>query len=94
MEFIAVNEKGLIRNPSLSTYIIPTSRDIPRIHAAIVESEYPEGPFGAKGFGETPLMGVAGCIANAVAHATGLDISKIPILPEYVLRECGKMNRR
>jgi CO/xanthine dehydrogenase Mo-binding subunit len=90
MEFIALNENGLIQNPSFSTYIIPTSRDIPRIHTEIVESEYPEGPYGAKGFGETPLMGVAGCIANAVSNATGMEISRIPILPEYVLGEHGK----
>ncbi|MBN1903394.1 xanthine dehydrogenase family protein [Candidatus Sumerlaeota bacterium] len=91
MEFISFNEKGMIQNPSFSTYIIPTSKDVPRIHTAIVEVEYPEGPYGAKGFGETPLMGVAGCIANAVVNASGIDISRIPILPEYILQESRKL---
>jgi len=85
MEFIDLDEKGRINNPSFSTYIIPTSLDAPRIHPMLVEAAYPEGPYGAKGFGETPLMGMAGCIANAVENATGLDITKIPILPENIL---------
>ena len=84
MEFIETDDRGLIQNPSFSTYIIPTSKDVPPIHPAIVESAYPEGPYGAKGFGETPLMGVAACIANAVSDATGSDITTLPLLPERI----------
>lgn len=85
MEALVVDSRGRIQNPSFATYIIPTTMDIPEIETAIIESPYPEGPYGAKGFGETPLMGMAGCIANAVAQATGLDITRIPILPESLL---------
>ena len=85
MEALVVDSRGRIQNPSFATYIIPTSRDIPLIDTAIIESPYPEGPYGAKGFGETPLMGMAGCIANAVAQATGHDITRIPILPESLM---------
>ncbi|HQH12688.1 MAG TPA: hypothetical protein PLS31_09710, partial [Candidatus Sumerlaeota bacterium] len=79
--------KGRIQNPSFSNYIIPTSLDAPLVHSEIVESVYPEGPFGVKGFGETPLMGVAACVANAVSDAIGRDVDKIPMLPERLLEK-------
>lgn len=87
MEFIALDGKGRIQNPSFSNYIIPTSLDAPLVHSEIVESVYPEGPFGVKGFGETPLMGVAACVANAVSDAIGRDVDKIPMLPERLLEK-------
>jgi len=93
-EFITMDGKGRIQNPSFSTYIIPTSKDTPHLHAELVESPYPEGPFGAKGFGETPLMGAAACIANAVANATGVDITQLPILPERLLTDIQSIKSR
>ncbi len=84
MEFLDINPNGCVTNPDFATYIIPTSKDTPEIFPLIVESPYPEGPFGVKGFGETPLMGAAAAIANAVAHAIGKPISKLPILPEDI----------
>jgi CO/xanthine dehydrogenase Mo-binding subunit len=85
-EFLRIDEKGRVNNPDFSTYIIPTSMDIPEIIPIIVESPYPEGPYGVKGFGETPLMGAAAAVANAVANATGCPVRNIPILPEEVKR--------
>ena len=74
-------------NPDLSTYIIPTALDAPSIDPIIVEANYPEGPGGAKGFGELPLMGVAPAIANAVFNATGVRMNEIPITPERLYRK-------
>ena len=45
---------GRILNDQFSTYIIPTPMDVPEIQSLIVEHEYPWGPYGAKGLGETP----------------------------------------
>ena len=90
MEALVVDSRGRIQNPSFATYIIPTTRDIPEIETAIIESPYPEGPYGAKGFGETPLMGMAACIANAISNATGLDIACIPLSPESLIQDLKK----
>ncbi|GAB4319731.1 MAG: hypothetical protein Kow0059_13860 [Candidatus Sumerlaeia bacterium] len=84
MEFIKTDETGRIRNNAFSTYILPTIGDMPEITAHIVESRWPEGPFGAKGFSETPLMGMAGAVGNAVAHALGVNPTRVPMLPEYL----------
>jgi len=80
-----VSENGRIKNPQFSTYIIPTAADMPEIVPVIVEARYSEGPLGAKGFGEQPLMGVAPAIANAVCHAlVGISVHKLPLTPEYI----------
>jgi CO/xanthine dehydrogenase Mo-binding subunit len=79
-----VQANGVIRNPHFSTYIIPTACDMPEIVPLIVEQPFPDGPFGAKGFGEQPLMGVAPAIANAVCSATGVTLNELPLTPERV----------
>lgn len=75
---------GTIETPDFATYIIPTAMDVPEIRVAFVEAPYSAGPFGAKGIGETPAMPGAVAIANAVADATGLRASELPLTPERV----------
>ncbi len=76
---------GVLQAEDFSTYIIPTSADVPEIEPIIVEHPYPDGPFGAKGFGEHPLMGIAPAVANAVANAIGVRITDLPLLPEKII---------
>jgi CO/xanthine dehydrogenase Mo-binding subunit len=73
---------GLILNPRLTTYIVPTMRDAPPFFTSLVEDPYPRGPGGAKGIGELPMDGGAAAIAAAVEHATGLRFDSLPITPE------------
>lgn len=77
-------DKGRILNNNLSTYIVPTSMDVPEIVPVIVEHNYSFGPFGAKGFGETPLVPAAPAIVNAIADAVGVRIKHLPATPERV----------
>ena len=76
---------GAIANHQLANYIIPTPMDVPEIVPIIVEHAYPWGPYGAKGLGETPLIGVAPAVVNAIAQALGgVFIREIPATPERV----------
>jgi CO/xanthine dehydrogenase Mo-binding subunit len=84
MEDMTADSKGAIRNSEFSTYIIPTAADQPEIIPIIVEHPFPAGPFGAKGFGEQPLMGIAPAIANAVYNACGVRVRELPITPEKI----------
>ena len=77
---------GHILTPDLATYIIPTSQDVPPIRSIIVEAASPDGPHGAKGLGEQPLIPTAAAIANAVADATGIRMKTLPIGPEALRR--------
>jgi CO/xanthine dehydrogenase Mo-binding subunit len=76
-----------LANPSLMDYKVPTFRDVPyAIDTTIVEAPEPDGPFGAKGAGEIGINVVAAAIANAVAAATGVRFTQLPLSSERVLR--------
>src|SRR5581483_3133233 len=75
-------ERGRMRNAQMTNYIIPTAADVPPIRVAFEEVPYAYGPGGAKGIGELPMDGPAPAIVNAVAHATGVRLRRIPLLPE------------
>jgi CO/xanthine dehydrogenase Mo-binding subunit len=68
-----------------STYLIPTSVDIPPIEVVILESGEGEGPFGARGIGEPPHNVTPAAIASAVSRAIGVRVTSLPITPEKVL---------
>jgi len=80
-----VLDKGRILNPNFTGYIIPTAKDVPNIYPFIVENKEIEGPYGARGLGEPPLIGIAPAIANAIYNAIGIRIYETPILPEKIL---------
>ena len=78
-------QEGRMLNAQMTNYVMPTSMDIPSIRVFFEEIPYSRGPAGAKGIGELPLDGTAPAIANAIAHATGADITRIPITPEVLM---------
>lgn len=80
-------EDGKILNPSFSGYMVPTSMDVCDVEPIIVESPYEEGPFGAKGLGEPPMIGSAAAVLNAIYDATGKRFRRIPCLPEDIIKE-------
>jgi CO/xanthine dehydrogenase Mo-binding subunit len=78
---------GRVLNPNLTDYKMPTSMDVPRVEAILVESPSAAGPFGAKGVGEPPVIEPPAAIANAVASATGLMMHSLPITAEKIAME-------
>jgi CO/xanthine dehydrogenase Mo-binding subunit len=72
-------------NAQMTNYIMPTSMDLPPIRVYFEEVPYPYGPSGAKGIGELPMDGPAPAIFNAVAHATGVDVTRLPLTPERLM---------
>ena len=79
-----VYKAGVMQNPRLTDYVIPTALDVPDIDAIIIENPYSNGPFGAKGIGEMPMDVPGPAVAAAVLAATGLFFSSLPILPERI----------
>ena len=78
-------QEGRMVNNQMTNYIMPTSVDLPAIRVFFEEIPYSRGPAGAKGIGELPLDGTAPAIANAIAHATGADVRRVPVTPEVLL---------
>ncbi len=72
------------RTENLHDYLIPTIGDVPPIETILVEVPDPEGPFGAKGLGEHVLIPTAPAILNAIRHATGVLVTKVPATPSRV----------
>jgi xanthine dehydrogenase YagR molybdenum-binding subunit len=80
-------DSARILNPGLAEYLIPTHADAPpRIDITFVDETDTEiNPLGSKGIGELAVVGVAPAIANAVFHATGRRVRRLPIMPEDLL---------
>ncbi len=78
-------KEGAVQNPNFADYKMLTPLDVPEIEKVFVETIDPEGPFGAKGVGEMPMVPTAAAIANAVYDAIGVRIRSLPITPEKVL---------
>jgi len=82
-----VVKEGVLLNPNFHDYFLPTAMDVPEghIYSYFLESEDPNGPFGAKGIGEPSLNPVPAAIANAVFDAVGVRVKTLPITPEKIL---------
>ena len=70
---------------NLHNYLIPTIGDMPPVTSILIEKPDPEGPMGAKGLGEHVLIPTAPAILNAIRHASGARLTKVPALPHRVL---------
>jgi 4-hydroxybenzoyl-CoA reductase alpha subunit len=81
-----VFRKNLHKHPSMLDYKSPTTLETPEIHTILVETDDPEGPFGAKEAGQGPLLPVIPAIANAIHHALGIRIDEVPITPDKILK--------
>ena len=92
MEYL-VSREGKILNPYLSTYLIPTSLDVPpRIKSVVLENPDPIGPWGVRGMAEMPFLPLAPAIAAAIYDATGVWVDSQPFTAQRVvkaLREHG-----
>jgi len=76
-------EGGRIVNPKFSSYRVPRITDVPSIEVVILDrKDLP--PAGA---GETPIVGLAPAVANAIFAACGVRVSGLPFLADGVVRE-------
>ncbi|PKO16717.1 xanthine dehydrogenase subunit D, partial [candidate division BRC1 bacterium HGW-BRC1-1] len=82
MEEVLMAPDGRMLNAGLTDYIIPSIRDVPPIEAVILENDDAGGPFGARGIGEPPLIGVTPAVVAAIENATGIHLSETPVTPE------------
>jgi CO/xanthine dehydrogenase Mo-binding subunit len=81
------DEQGHLLNPSFTDNKIPTARDLPDvIESVAVETPQLDGPFGARGVGEHPMISVAPAIGNAILRAVGCELTHMPMRAEDVWR--------
>ncbi|NLT23129.1 MAG: molybdopterin-dependent oxidoreductase [Syntrophorhabdus sp.] len=93
-EEIKFDGSGRVTNPTLGEYRIPTSLDMPNVETIIVESDEPNGPFGAKEVGEGAIMPTIPAILNAVYDATGVRIWELPVTSERIFKALKSRERK
>jgi aldehyde oxidoreductase len=72
------------KGENLHDYLIPTFGDMPSVESILIEDPSAVGPYGAKGVGEQALIPTAPAILNAIYHAVGVRIRKLPATPDKV----------
>jgi len=70
-------ENGRITNPRFSRYRVPRFRDVPEIEAVLLDRK----DIPSAGAGETPIVGLAPAIGNAIFDATGVRLRGLPLVP-------------
>ncbi|EMF0719310.1 xanthine dehydrogenase molybdenum-binding subunit XdhA [Citrobacter freundii] len=86
-EMIIDEQSGVVRNPNLLDYKMPTMPDLPQLESAFVETLEPQSAYGHKSLGEPPIIPVAAAIRNAVRMATGVAINTLPLTPKRLYEE-------
>jgi CO/xanthine dehydrogenase Mo-binding subunit len=81
------DQQGVMKNPTFLDYRIPTCYDVPMIDTLLVEVPNPGHPYGVRGAGEVPIVPPPAAIANAIAHAVGIRLRRLPMSPPRLLHE-------
>jgi CO/xanthine dehydrogenase Mo-binding subunit len=78
-------DKGFPLVVNFDNLLIPTAQDMPRFHGKFIETNFAEGPYGAKNLAEPMMIGITPAVANAIAQATGFRGRVTPMNFEQVL---------
>jgi CO/xanthine dehydrogenase Mo-binding subunit len=77
---------GAMANSSFLDYRMPTTLDVPMIDIQLVEVPNPRHPYGLRGVGEIPLTPTLAAVSNAISHATGVRMNRLPLSPGAILQ--------
>jgi CO/xanthine dehydrogenase Mo-binding subunit len=87
-----IQKDGFVLTSMLSTYLIPTIKDVPvAVNSVVLENPDPIGPYGARGMAEMPFLPLAPAVIAALHDATGVWYFEFPLTPERVLRGIKKL---
>jgi CO/xanthine dehydrogenase Mo-binding subunit len=93
-EELSHDEHGQLLGGSFVEYAMPAIGGVPPVEAHIVEVPAPDGPFGAKGIGEAPVIAPAAAVANAIAAAVGVRMRELPMTPQRVWAALSRLDGR
>jgi CO/xanthine dehydrogenase Mo-binding subunit len=81
--------EGQLRTASFVDYMLPSVDQVPEIEVELVEVPSAVGPFGAKGVGEPPAVPGPAAVANAIAAATSVRVTELPVNPALLLKDAA-----
>ncbi len=86
LEGYKFDKNGRLMNPSFTDNKIPTMKDLPmEIVPIYIENPQHNGPYGARGVGEHPMISIPSAIGNAVYDALGINFHVLPLSPEAIV---------
>ncbi len=85
-EEVAYDASGALLTSTFADYALPRSTSLPGVETVLIEIPSDDGPFGARGVGEPPVVAAAAAIANAIADATGIRVTDLPASGERLWR--------
>jgi xanthine dehydrogenase molybdenum-binding subunit len=91
-DYVMNRNTCVVESDNFTTYKMPGTLDMPDTEVIIIDKPDPTGPFGAKGAGEMPVVGISPAIANAVYDAIGVRIKEEPITPEKILPQMKRIS--
>jgi aerobic carbon-monoxide dehydrogenase large subunit len=86
LEEFVYSEEGQPLATNFMDYLIPTAMEMPK--ARLISTEdfpSPHNPLGVKGAGEGGITAAGAALANAVSNALGVEVTKLPLKPDYIL---------
>jgi carbon-monoxide dehydrogenase large subunit/6-hydroxypseudooxynicotine dehydrogenase subunit gamma len=93
LEDFVYDDDGQPLATSFMDYLMPTAMEMP--HAQFISTEdfpSPHNPLGVKGAGEGGITAAGAALANAVSNALGVEVTKLPLRPDYILELIRKGN--
>ena len=93
-ERVVDERSGRVLNPNVEFYKVLGSKDTPEIVPIVVDFYPGKNNAHARGIGEPATVPTAAAVANAIAHATGIRPTALPITPARILEALGKVPER
>lgn len=91
-ETLKYDSQGRLLTRSFVDYKIPTMKDLPElVKVHFIETPQLDGPYGARGCAEHPMISVTSAIGNAIADATGVDLFETPFSADKVYEALNKI---
>ena len=75
-------EEGRILSDRFSHYRVPRFSDVPKVEVVLLDRK----DLPSAGAGETPIVGVAPAVGNAIFDATHVRLRSLPLLPGGVVK--------
>jgi len=84
MEGYQFSDDGRLLTNTFTDYKVPSIADIPELKPIIIENAQEDGPYGARGVAEHPMLSIPSAVGNAVQDAIGIHIKEMPVIPERI----------
>ena len=91
LEEFVYDSDGQPLSTSFMDYLMPTAMEVPMVDILLTEdAPSPHNPLGVKGAGEAGTVGAGAALANAISDALGVEVTRLPLKPEYLLELAGR----